>query len=111
VGILGLNHDHVWGNLAALNDNELGQVVAAADPDPRLRDGWRASMAAWRRSPATTRSWSGRISTRSCSSRQPRLRGSRRPVLVRGQSPMMQKRLAAAPPAPMPPAAARHAAL
>src|SRR5437660_6300034 len=38
VGVLGLNHDHVWGNLAALNDNELGQAVAAADPDPRLRE-------------------------------------------------------------------------
>jgi len=38
VGILGLNHDHVWGNLAALNGNELGQAVAAAEPDPRLRE-------------------------------------------------------------------------
>src|SRR6267378_4055012 len=38
VGVLGLNHDHVWGNLAALNDNELGQAVAAADPDLRLRE-------------------------------------------------------------------------
>src|SRR5713101_266423 len=38
VGVLGLNHDHVWGNLAALNGNELGQAVAAADPDPRLRE-------------------------------------------------------------------------
>ncbi len=38
VGVLGLNHDHVWGNLAALAGNELGQAVAAADPDPRLRE-------------------------------------------------------------------------
>src|SRR5712692_927527 len=38
VGVLGLNHDHVWGNLAALAGSELGQAVAAADPDPRLRE-------------------------------------------------------------------------
>src|SRR6266849_7813618 len=38
VGILGLNHDHVWGNLAALAAGDLGQAVAAADPDPRLRE-------------------------------------------------------------------------
>src|SRR3989442_630113 len=38
VGVLGLNHDHVWGNLAALNGNDRGQAVAAADPDPRLRE-------------------------------------------------------------------------
>jgi predicted dehydrogenase len=38
VGVLGLGHDHVWGNLAALATGELGQLVAAADPDPRLRE-------------------------------------------------------------------------
>ena len=38
VGVLGLSHDHVWGNLAALQDNEHGRVVAAADPDPQLRE-------------------------------------------------------------------------
>lgn len=38
VGILGLNHDHVWSNLAAILNDEHGQLVAAADPDPRLRD-------------------------------------------------------------------------
>jgi predicted dehydrogenase len=38
VGILGLSHDHVWGNLAALAAGEHGRVVAAADPDPRLRE-------------------------------------------------------------------------
>lgn len=37
VGILGLSHDHVWSNLAALATGELGQLVAASDPDPRLR--------------------------------------------------------------------------
>jgi predicted dehydrogenase len=38
VGVLGLSHDHVWGNLTALQDNEHGRVVAAADPDPQLRE-------------------------------------------------------------------------
>jgi predicted dehydrogenase len=38
VGVLGLSHDHIWGNLAALAKGELGRVVAAADPDPRLRE-------------------------------------------------------------------------
>jgi predicted dehydrogenase len=37
VGVLGLSHDHVWSNLAALASGALGQVVAVADPDPRLR--------------------------------------------------------------------------
>ena len=38
VGVLGLNHDHVWGNLQALAAGDLGQAVVAADPDPRLRE-------------------------------------------------------------------------
>jgi predicted dehydrogenase len=38
VGVLGLSHDHVWSNLAALATGELGRLVAAADPDARLRD-------------------------------------------------------------------------
>ena len=38
VGILGLSHDHVWGNLAALSAGGLGQAVAAAEPDPQLRE-------------------------------------------------------------------------
>jgi predicted dehydrogenase len=37
VGVLGLSHDHVWGNLAALQAGEHGRLVAAADPDARLR--------------------------------------------------------------------------
>ena len=37
VGVLGLNHDHVWGNLAALASGELGRLVAVAEPDPELR--------------------------------------------------------------------------
>jgi predicted dehydrogenase len=38
VGVLGLSHDHVWGNLAALHAGEHGRLVAAADPDPQLRE-------------------------------------------------------------------------
>jgi len=38
VGVLGLSHDHVWPNLAAVAASELGRLVAAADPDPRLRE-------------------------------------------------------------------------
>jgi predicted dehydrogenase len=38
VGVLGLSHDHVWGNLAALHAGEQGRLVAAADPDPQLRE-------------------------------------------------------------------------
>jgi predicted dehydrogenase len=37
IGVLGLSHDHVWSNLAAVATGDLGQLVAAADPDPRLR--------------------------------------------------------------------------
>jgi predicted dehydrogenase len=45
VGVLGLSHDHVWGNLAAIAAGELGRVVAAADPDPRLRERLRSTHA------------------------------------------------------------------
>lgn len=38
VGVLGLSHDHVWGNLAALAAGDQGALVAVAEPDPRLRD-------------------------------------------------------------------------
>jgi predicted dehydrogenase len=38
VGVLGLSHDHVWSNLAALAAGDHGRLVAAADPDPRLRE-------------------------------------------------------------------------
>jgi predicted dehydrogenase len=38
VGVLGLSHDHVWANLAALVAGEYGTLVAAADPDPHLRE-------------------------------------------------------------------------
>lgn len=38
VGVLGLSHDHVWGNLAAIATGDLGRLVAAAEPVPRLRE-------------------------------------------------------------------------
>ncbi len=37
VGVLGLTHDHIWGNLAALAQSEQGVLVAAADLHPELR--------------------------------------------------------------------------
>jgi len=38
VGILGLSHDHVWGNVATLAAGGHGRLVAASDADPRLRE-------------------------------------------------------------------------
>jgi predicted dehydrogenase len=38
VGVLGLSHDHVWSNLAALAAGEDGRLVAVAEPDRALRD-------------------------------------------------------------------------
>jgi len=38
VGVLGLSHDHVWGNIAALASGACGRLVAASEPDPRLRE-------------------------------------------------------------------------
>ena len=38
VGVLGLSHDHVWPNLAALKAGALGRLVAVAEPDPLLRE-------------------------------------------------------------------------
>ena len=38
VGVLGLSHDHVWANLAAIVAGEPGVLVAAAEPDARLRE-------------------------------------------------------------------------
>jgi predicted dehydrogenase len=38
VGVLGLSHDHVWPNLAALARGGAGRLVAAAEPDPALRE-------------------------------------------------------------------------
>lgn len=36
VGILGLTHDHIWGNLNQLNESSRGHLVAAADPNEEL---------------------------------------------------------------------------
>ena len=36
VGILGLTHDHIWGNLDDLNNSSMGELVAAADPNGPL---------------------------------------------------------------------------
>lgn len=38
IGVLGLIHDHVWGNLWDLQSSSLGELVAAADLNPELRD-------------------------------------------------------------------------
>ncbi|MEZ4730631.1 MAG: Gfo/Idh/MocA family oxidoreductase [Caldilineaceae bacterium] len=38
VGVLGMTHDHVWGNLRDLNASPLGDLVAAADPNEELLD-------------------------------------------------------------------------
>ena len=38
VGILGLTHDHIWGNLDNLKGSPLGELAAAADPNPELQD-------------------------------------------------------------------------
>ena len=38
LGLLGLSHDHVWGNITALAADERARLVAASDPDPRLRE-------------------------------------------------------------------------
>jgi len=36
-GVLGLSHDHVWANLAALAAGDAGRLVAVAEPDRELR--------------------------------------------------------------------------
>jgi predicted dehydrogenase len=38
VGVLGLQHDHVWRNLAAVASGETGRLVAVAEPLPVLRE-------------------------------------------------------------------------
>ncbi|GAB4111946.1 MAG: hypothetical protein Fur005_13880 [Roseiflexaceae bacterium] len=37
IGVLGLTHDHIWGNLRDLAASAGGELVAAADPAPELR--------------------------------------------------------------------------
>jgi len=38
IGVLGLSHDHIWGNLKSLNESSEGVLVAAADPHPELQE-------------------------------------------------------------------------
>jgi predicted dehydrogenase len=38
IGVLGLSHDHVWGNLRDLAACEDGELVAVAEPHPALRE-------------------------------------------------------------------------
>ncbi len=38
VGVLGLHHDHVWQNLAAVASGDVGCLVAVAEPSGRLRE-------------------------------------------------------------------------
>ena len=38
VAILGLTHDHIWGNLAELVKSPLGKPIAGYDPHPGLRE-------------------------------------------------------------------------
>lgn len=42
IGILGLHHDHVWGNLEELKRTGRAEIVSAADPHPELRDRFAA---------------------------------------------------------------------
>jgi predicted dehydrogenase len=45
VGVMGLTHDHVWGNLRALVAQENARLVAVVDPNPPLIDKVRADYA------------------------------------------------------------------
>jgi predicted dehydrogenase len=38
VGVLGMTHDHLWGNLTHLDASPMGELVAAADPNQELRE-------------------------------------------------------------------------
>ncbi len=38
IGVAGLTHDHVWGNLENLATSEKGQLAAVADPNQPLLD-------------------------------------------------------------------------
>jgi predicted dehydrogenase len=43
VGVLGLEHDHVWGNLQDLLASPLGRLVAAAEPHAELRERFQSA--------------------------------------------------------------------
>lgn len=36
IGIMGMTHGHLWGHLRDLKESEVGELVAAADPNPPL---------------------------------------------------------------------------
>ncbi|MDF1815445.1 MAG: Gfo/Idh/MocA family oxidoreductase [Verrucomicrobiales bacterium] len=38
IGVLGLHHDHVWGNLEELQRTGKAEIIGAADPWPELRE-------------------------------------------------------------------------
>ncbi len=41
IAVLGLSHDHIWSNLAELQETGRATLVGAADPDPDLREKYR----------------------------------------------------------------------
>jgi predicted dehydrogenase len=41
IAVLGMAHDHLWGNLDDLIKNEQAELVAGADPNPNLRNKFR----------------------------------------------------------------------
>ena len=41
VAVLGMAHDHLWGNLKELADQEGASLVGGADPNPVLQDRFR----------------------------------------------------------------------
>lgn len=43
IGILGLTHDHIWGNLDDLVKSTQGELAAAADPNPELLEKIRST--------------------------------------------------------------------
>lgn len=44
IGVLGLSHDHVWGNLNDLKTSGRAELVAAADPNPPLLEKVKAEF-------------------------------------------------------------------
>jgi predicted dehydrogenase len=42
IAVLGLSHDHIWGNLTELQETGRAELVGAADPDSGLREKYRS---------------------------------------------------------------------
>jgi predicted dehydrogenase len=38
VAVLGLTHDHIWSNLRSLANVAGAEIIAAAEPDAKLRE-------------------------------------------------------------------------